>query len=126
MSLALPSDCESVLISEQQIAKRVQELATEISAYYADLLNGEPLIIVPVLSGSYIFAADLSRKLTIPNVIDFIALSSYRGSTRSTGEVQIILDTRDSVWGKHVLIIEDIVDSGYTLKFLGKLFDVSS
>jgi hypoxanthine phosphoribosyltransferase len=115
-----------VLISEQQIAQRVQELATEISAYYADLLNGEPLIIVPVLTGSYIFAADLSRKLTIPNVIDFIALSSYRGSTRSTGEVQIILDTRDSVWGKHVLIIEDIVDSGYTLKFLGKLFDVSS
>jgi hypoxanthine phosphoribosyltransferase len=73
---------------------------------------------------SITYVADLSRKLTIPNMIDFIALSSYRGSTRSTGEVQILMDTRDSVWGKHVLIIEDIVDSGYTLQFLGKLFSV--
>jgi hypoxanthine phosphoribosyltransferase len=125
MTLALPNECESILYTAEQIDKRVAELAIAIDEHYGPLLGeGESVTLVPILSGSYMFAADLSRKMNIPNTIDFIALSSYRGSTSSTGEVKILLDTRDSIHGKHLLIIEDIIDTGYTLQFLKKLFEV--
>jgi hypoxanthine phosphoribosyltransferase len=121
----LPQECESILFTAQEIQVRVSELATEINEHYGPLLGeGESLTLVPIIAGSYIFAADLSRQLTIPNTIDFIALSSYRGSASSTGEVKILMDTRDSIHGKHLLIIEDIIDTGYTLQFLKKLFEV--
>ncbi|KAL0490186.1 hypoxanthine phosphoribosyltransferase [Acrasis kona] len=123
MSIPLPADCGSILISEESIQERITTLASQISEHYEKVLkDGEALVLVPILTGSYMFAADLSRKLTIPNTVDFLALSSYRGGTRSTGEVKILMDTRDSVWDKHVLILEDIVDSGYTLQFLARHF----
>ena len=109
--MALPP----VLISENDIRARVDELAAEISADYADKGN---LVLVGVLKGAFIFLADLSRRLTIPRTIDFIAVSSYGKGSRSTGAVRLVLDVRGNIEGHHVLIVEDIVDTGHTLKYL--------
>ena len=125
--LPLPPCCDNILYTEEQVQKRVVELANEISEHYSRILGeNEHLIIVPVLKGSYIFAADLSRHITVPNAVDFIALSSYQDSLTSSGEVKIIMDTRKSMCQKHVLIIEDIIDTGYTLSFLSNLFQTRS
>ena len=106
------------LISEDQIKERVDELAAQISLDYAD--KGE-LVLVGVLKGSFIFLADLSRRLSIPRHIEFISVSSYRfGSTRS-GAVRLVMDMRRSIEGKNVLIVEDIVDTGHTLDYLIKM-----
>ncbi len=104
-----------VLISEAEIAKRVDELAAEISADYAD--DGE-IVLVGVLKGSFIFLADLSRRLTIPRQIEFIAVSSYAQGSVSTGAVRLLMDVRGDIAGRHVVIVEDIVDTGHTLKYL--------
>ena len=109
--MALPP----VLISEADILARVDELAAEISADYAD--KGD-LVLIGVLKGAFIFLADLSRRLTIPRTIDFIAVSSYGKGSRSTGAVRLVLDVRGNIEGRHVLIVEDIVDTGHTLKYL--------
>ncbi len=107
------------MISAERIASRVAEIAAEIDRDYADV---EEILILCVLRGGYIFAADLSRALTIPRRIDFIALSSYE-KTSSAGGVRLIMDARVSLTGRHVLIIEDILDSGQTLAYLMRLFD---
>jgi hypoxanthine phosphoribosyltransferase len=104
-----------VLIDEATIRARVDELAAEISADYAD--KGD-VVLVGVLKGAFIFLADLSRRLTIPRTIDFIAVSSYGKGSRSTGAVRLVLDVRGNIEGRHVLIVEDIVDTGHTLKYL--------
>ena len=111
MSAELPAE----LISESEIDKRVRELAEQISADYAD--KGD-LVLVGVLKGSFIFLADLSRRLTIPRTIEFIAVSSYASGSVSTGAVRLVMDVRGNIEGRHVLIIEDIVDTGHTLKYL--------
>ena len=104
-----------VLISEERIQHRVQELAREISGDYAR--EGE-LIMVGVLKGAFIFLADLSRRLTIPRSIEFMAVSSYeRGDERSSA-VRLLMDTRKNIEAKNVLVVEDIVDTGRTLAFL--------
>ena len=104
-----------VLISEERIQHRVQELAREISSDYAR--EGE-LILIGVLKGAFIFLADLSRRLTIPRSIEFMAVSSYeRGDERSSA-VRLLMDTRKNIEAKNVLVVEDIVDSGRTLAFL--------
>ncbi len=105
----------SVLISEQDIQRRVDELATQISADYA---NKGPVTLVGVLKGAFIFLADLSRRLTIPRTIEFIALSSYDTGSMPGGAVRLVMDMRESIEGKHVLVVEDIVDTGQTLHFL--------
>ena len=104
-----------VLISEEEIQTRVAELAAEISADYAD---ADDLVMVGVLKGSFVFLADLSRKLTIPRTIEFIAVSSYGNGSKSSGAVRLLMDVRGNIEGKHVLIVEDIVDTGHTLKYL--------
>lgn len=109
-----------VLISEADIAARVQELAQQISADYEQ--SGE-VVLIGVLKGSFIFLADLSRRLTIPRVIEFIAVSSYGRGSRSSGAVRLVMDVRGSIVGKHVLIVEDIVDTGHTLKYLIGMLD---
>ncbi len=103
------------LISEDDIKARVGELAREISADYADV---DDLVMIGILKGSFIFLADLSRRLTIPRTIDFIAVSSYGKGSKSTGAVRLVMDVRGNIDGKHVLIVEDIVDTGHTLKYL--------
>ncbi len=104
-----------VLIEESTIEQRVADLAADISADYAD--KGD-LILVGVLKGSFIFLADLSRRLTIPRTIEFIAVSSYDTGSVSTGAVRLLMDVRGNIEGRHVLIVEDIVDTGHTLKYL--------
>ena len=104
-----------VLISEEEIQQRVAALAEQISADYDD---NEELVLVGVLKGSFIFLADLSRHLTIPRTIEFIAVSSYGSGSKSTGAVRLVMDVRGNIEDKHVLIVEDIVDTGHTLKYL--------
>lgn len=108
-------DAPEVLISEADIQRRVGELAARISEDYAD--KGE-VVLIGILKGAFIFLADLSRRLTIPRVIEFIAVSSYRGGSVPSGAVRLVLDLRRSIAGKHVLIVEDIVDTGRTLRYL--------
>lgn len=105
----------AVLIPEEKILSRVTELARRISADYA---GAEELVLVGVLRGCYIFLADLSRRLTIPRRIDFIALASYGETGTAPGAVRLIMDLRTDIAGKHVLIVEDIVDTGHTLQYL--------
>ncbi len=109
----LPRDIERVLISAEVIQKRVEELADQISNDY----RGKRLYIVGILKGAFIFMADLTRALSIPHVVDFMALSSYGKSTES-GAVRILMDLREPIENQHVLIVEDIVDTGHTLKYL--------
>ena len=104
-----------VLISEEEIQTRVAELAAQISADYAE---ANDLVLVGVLKGAFILLADLSRNLTIPRTIEFIAVSSYENGSESTGAVRLVMDVRGNIEGKHVLIVEDIVDTGHTLKYL--------
>jgi len=126
--LALSSCCENdvtqndpkSLISEAAIEARVVELAEQISKDYEGC--GE-LVLVGVLKGAFIFLADLSRRLTIPRVIEFIAVSSYGSRSRSSGAVRLVMDVRGNIEGKHVLIVEDIVDTGHTLKYLIGMLD---
>lgn len=111
------NDIQEVLFSEQQLADKVAELGERISADYADK---NPLV-VSVLKGSYVFMADLTRKITIPCNVDFMAVSSYGAGTKTTGEVQIIKDIGSKIDGRHLIIVEDILDSGVTLSFLMKI-----
>jgi hypoxanthine phosphoribosyltransferase len=106
-----------VLISEDEIRAKVSELAARISADYSDV---DDLILVGVLKGSFIFLADLARALSIPRSVDFMALSTYGESeaTETDGAVRMIMDLRRNITGKHVLVVEDIVDTGYTLSYL--------
>ncbi|MDO5018268.1 MAG: hypoxanthine phosphoribosyltransferase [Lagierella massiliensis] len=109
---------EIILFSREQIKNRVEELGKEISSYY----NGEEVIAIPVLRGGFVFAADLIRELNIPVVVDFAITSSYESREYSRGEVKIISDIREDIKDKNVLIVDDIMDSGHTLKNLKKLF----
>ncbi len=108
-------DDPPVLISEDDIQKRVAELAAQVSSDYDD--KGD-IVLIGVLKGSFIFLADLSRKLSIPRTIEFIAVSSYGSASASTGAVRLVMDVRGNIENRHVLIIEDIVDTGHTLKYL--------
>ena len=116
----LAPDLKKILLTEDEISKRVSELASEINEKYKD--TQEPLILVGVLKGSFIFLSDLSRKLTIPHVVDFIAVSSYGSGGDKRGEVRFLMDTRENITGRDVLIVEDILDSGNTLYYLTKIF----
>jgi hypoxanthine phosphoribosyltransferase len=106
-----------VLIGERSIARKVAQLARRISRAYA---SADELLLVGVLKGAFIFLADLSRRLTIPRKVDFIALSTYQDATTTTGAVRLIMDLRSDIRGRHVLIVEDIVDTGHTLAYLLK------
>ena len=107
-----------ILISEEDIQARVLALAKQISTDYDD---GSELVMIGVLKGSFIFLADLSRRLDIPRSIEFMAVSSYGSGSVSTGAVRLVMDVRGNIEGKHVLIVEDIVDTGHTLKYLIRL-----
>jgi hypoxanthine phosphoribosyltransferase len=103
------------LISEESILARVDELAARISLDYSDK---DEIVLVGVLKGAFIFLADLSRRLSIPRHIEFIAVSSYEQGSMHSGAVRLVMDVRRSIEGKHVLIVEDIVDTGHTLHYL--------
>ena len=117
--MKLPNAVDRVLLDEETITTRVRELAAQISADYAD---PDGLVLVGVLKGAFIFLADLTRHLTVPHFVDFIALSSYNRATTAAGAVRLIMDTRVNVTGRPVLIVEDILDTGYTLDYLLRTF----
>lgn len=114
MNDPLHPDIESVLLSAEAIQQRVRELAAEINRDYT---GAGPLLLVGILKGAFIFLADLARQLTVAHAVDFMAVSSY-GLTASSGAVRIILDTRVPIEGRHVMLVEDIVDTGHTLRYL--------
>lgn len=111
------NDIREVLISEERLAARVAELGAQISKDY----EGKKLIILGVLKGSVVFMTDLLRKITIPVEMDFMAVSSYGSGTKTSGVVKILKDLDRLIQGYHVLIVEDILDSGMTLSYLTEL-----
>ena len=117
--MRLHTDIERILIDAEMIQRRVDELATQINADYA---NVDELLLVGILKGAFIFLADLARRLTVSHHVDFIALSSYSRGAISAGAVRLIMDTRATVTDHHVLVVEDIVDTGYTLDYLLRTF----
>ena len=112
VEMEMGEDVEQVLLSEQEIARRVAEMGAQISLDYA----GKDLMLVCILKGANIFLADLVRQITLPLSYDFVAVSSYGADTKSSGVVRILKDLDESVESKHVLVIEDIVDTGLTLR----------
>ena len=115
----LKDDIERVLISEEVLQKRVRELGAQISADYA---GKEPLL-VSILRGSFIFMADLCRAIQLPCTLDFMSVSSYGKGTTSSGQVQITKDLSEDITGRHVIVVEDILDSGNTLSYLLKILE---
>lgn len=107
-------DVQEVLISAEQMSQRVRELGKQISLDY----EGKDVVLVSVLIGACVFTADLLRCITTPCSLDFVAISSYGKESRSSGVVRILKDLDESVESRHVLIIEDIVDTGLTLNYL--------
>lgn len=110
----LLKDIQEILYSEEQIQEEIDRLGRQITE---DFRDRNPLVIC-VLKGAFIFMADLVKRLEMPLEIDFMAISSYGQSTKSSGEVKIIKDLDTPVEGRHVLIVEDIIDSGLTLSYL--------
>ncbi len=107
-------DVEHVVLTEDEIRTRVAELGDEISADYGD----EAVLLIAVLRGAALFVADLARQISSPVELDFMAVSSYGSSTKSSGVVRIIKDLDEGIEDRHVLVVEDILDTGLTLKYL--------
>jgi hypoxanthine phosphoribosyltransferase len=108
------ADVQEILFSAQAMQQRIAELGAQISRDY----EGKNLVLVGVLVGSVVFMADLMRHVTTPSFVDFVAISSYGKESRSSGVVRILKDLDESVESRHVLIVEDIVDTGLTLNYL--------
>lgn len=115
----LEKDIQEVLFSQQQLEERVSQIAQEITRDYA----GKEIVLISVLRGSFVFMADLCRHIDLPCTIDFMSVSSYGKGTSSTGQVQITKDLSGDISGKHILVVEDILDSGNTLSYLLKLLE---
>jgi hypoxanthine phosphoribosyltransferase len=111
----LEEDIARILVSSDSIQQRCRELAAQISADYAE----KDLLLVCILKGGVIFLSDLSRALAIPHSIDFMAISSYGGTrTESSGIVRILMDLNTSIENRHVVVVEDIIDTGRTLQYI--------
>ena len=117
-SFPSPSVME-VLFSTEQIAARVKAIGDQITADYAGLTkNGQPIVLIGVLKGAAIFLADLARSIQVDNTFDFVAVSSYGRARVSSGAVKLIKDIDNPIEGKHVILVEDILDTGLTLSYL--------
>lgn len=110
----LEKDIERVLLTEEDLKQRVKEVAAQINADYADK---QPMLI-SVLRGSFMFIADLMRQIDLPCTVDFMAVSSYGAGTVSSGQVKIMKDLSESIEGRDIIVVEDILDSGNTLSYL--------
>ncbi len=107
-------DVKDIMYSEEVLAAKVKELGAQISKDY----EGQEVLVIGILKGANVFMSDLIRKITIPIELDFMAVSSYGASTKSSGVVKILKDLDYSIEGKNVLVIEDIIDTGLTLHYL--------
>ena len=112
----MENNIQKVLLTEEQIQERIGELAQQINKDY----EGKSVVMIGILRGAVLFFTDLAKKLTIPLKMDFMAVSSYSGGTRTSGVVRMVHDLAENIEGKDVLIVEDIVDSGLTLSYLVK------
>ncbi|MCS4490239.1 hypoxanthine phosphoribosyltransferase [Corynebacterium sp. ES2794-CONJ1] len=110
------ADVEAVLISEEQLKTRIQEMADKVSEHYRD--SDQDIVLICVLKGAVFFLTDFARALSIPAQCEFMAVSSYGNSTTSSGVVRILKDLDRNIEGRDVVIVEDIIDSGLTLKWL--------
>lgn len=110
----MPYKIKDTMISEAEIAKRVKELASEIEADF----KNEPIFLIIVLKGSFVFASDLIREMKGDVNVDFISVSSYSDQTETTGKVKLLKDLDADITNKNVVVVEDIIDSGLTLHFL--------
>ena len=115
----MDKDMAKVLFSQEQLQTRIRELGAQLSEDY----RGKTPTMVCILKGAIMFYTDLVRSMDIPLTMDFMAVSSYGNSTKSSGEVEIRKDLSTSIEGKHVVIVEDIVDSGFTLTYLTRLLN---
>jgi hypoxanthine phosphoribosyltransferase len=113
--MGLRDDIAKVLIPAQELQARVAELAQAINATYTD--DDRPLLVC-VLKGAFVFLADLTRHLEMRHEVDFMEVSSYGAGTKSSGVVRILLDLEQNIEGRHVLVVEDIIDSGRTLQYI--------
>lgn len=109
-----------VLIEESEVQKRIREIAEEISKDY----EGKEVLLICILKGSVMFTCELAKRIKCPVLFDFMSVSSYGDGTESSGRVKIIKDLDDNIEGKDVIVIEDIIDSGRTLKFLMEVLEV--
>ena len=109
------ADIDHIMIDEATVRQRIVEMAAAIDADYTD---ADELLLICVLKGGYVFLSDLSRALKRPHSLDFMGVSSYGAGTISSGAVQIIMDLKQPLQDRHVLIVEDIIDSGNTLRYL--------
>ena len=109
---------KSIVVTKSELQNKVSDLAKQISTDY----QGEELILVGVLKGGFVFLADLAKEISIPVCIDFISVSSYGNSSKSSGVVRLIKDIDIDVTNKHVLLVEDLIDTGLTLSYLKELF----
>ena len=113
----LEQDIERVLFTEEELKARVAEIAARIDRDYA----GKEPMLISVLRGSFIFMADLARAIHLPCTVDFMAVSSYGSGTTSSGQVKITKDLSESIEGRDIIVVEDILDSGNTLSYLFQL-----
>ena len=113
------NDIQEVLFSEEQLKNRVREIAQQISADY----QGKEIMLISVLRGSFVFMADLCRAIDLPCTLDFMAVSSYGKGTKSSGQVQITKDLSEDISDRHIIVVEDILDSGNTLSYLLKILE---
>ena len=118
MARDLLDDIKEVMINEDQLQERIQELAQQVDDDYEDAEN---LLLICILKGAFMFTADFSRLLKRPHNVDFMAVSSYGAATESSGVVRIVKDLKISLENQHVLVVEDIIDSGRTLAYLSEL-----
>ena len=115
----LEHDIDHVLFSEEQLKTRVAEIAAQIDKDY----EGKEPLLISILRGSFVFMADLVRQIHVPCTVDFMAVSSYGSGTVSSGQVKIVKDLSETIEGKDILVVEDILDSGNTLSYLLKLLE---
>ena len=113
------NDIQEVLFREQQLKNRVREIAQQITADY----QGKEIMLISVLRGSFVFMADLCRAIDLPCTLDFMAVSSYGKGTKSSGQVQITKDLSEDISDRHIIVVEDILDSGNTLSYLLKILE---
>ncbi len=113
------NDIQEVLFSEEQLKNRVREIAQQITADY----QCKEIMLISVLRGSFVFMADLCRAIDLPCTLDFMAVSSYGKGTKSSGQVQITKDLSEDISDRHIIVVEDILDSGNTLSYLLKILE---
>jgi len=113
-----PASTMEILYTKEQIATRTKEIGAQITADYKGQTDGQPIVLIGVLKGAAIFLADLARAIHVDNTFDFVAVSSYGRARVSSGAVKLIKDIDNPIEGKHVIIVEDILDTGLTLSYL--------